>query len=144
MPKTIRRIQENGSDGRPLVFRWNTTYIRVFEATRAPHILSTHVLDQLIMGEIYYPTNLQGYNTTLVKDKKQAFITYEFHVGFCLVKYTAQVKQEGLRNLEFRFSTCLFHKNEPKGLVPQHASHVSSCWPYTHEKFEDEIFTECT
>jgi hypothetical protein len=22
-------------------------------------------------------------------------------------------------------------------------SQVSSCWPYTHDKFEDEIFTEC-
>jgi hypothetical protein len=29
-----------------------------------------------------------------------------------------------------------------KGLVLQHASQVSSCWPYAHDKFEDEVFTE--
>jgi hypothetical protein len=64
-------------------------------------------------------------------------------VGFYLVKDTTQSKQEGLRQLEFRFPVSQFHKHDPKGLVPQHASHVSSCWPYTHDKFEDEIFTEC-
>ena len=64
----------------------HTTYIRVFGATRAPHLLLDHVLDRLIMGEICYHTILQGYNTTLVKDKKRAFMPYEFHVGFYLVK----------------------------------------------------------
>jgi hypothetical protein len=24
----------------------------------------------------------------------------------------------------------------------KHASQVSSCWPYAHDRFEDEIFTE--
>jgi hypothetical protein len=24
----------------------------------------------------------------------------------------------------------------------KHASQVSSCWPYAHDKFEDEVFTE--
>jgi hypothetical protein len=60
-----------------------------------------------------------------------------------MVKDTAQDKQEGLSQLEFRFSTGRFYKHDPKGLVLQHASQVSSCWSYTHDKFEDEIFTEC-
>jgi hypothetical protein len=33
-------------------------------------------------------------------------------------------------------------KHDPKGLVLQHTSQVSSCWPYAHDRFEDEIFTE--
>jgi len=44
--------------------------------------------------------------------------------------------------LEFRFKTGRFRKHDPKGLVLQHASQVSSCWPYSHDRFEDEIFTE--
>jgi hypothetical protein len=120
-----------------------STYIRVFGATRAPHLLPAHVPDRLIVGEICYQTILQGYNATLVKDKKRAFIPYGFHVGFYLVKDTAQAKQEGLSQLEFRFPTGRFCKHDPKGLVLQHASQVSSCWPYAHDKFEDEIFTEC-
>jgi hypothetical protein len=77
-----------------------------------------------------------------VQGKKRAFIPYGFHVGFYLVKDTTQAKQEGLGQLKFIFQTCQFHKHDPKGLVLQHDSQVSSCWSYAHDKFEDEIFIE--
>jgi hypothetical protein len=80
-----------------------STYIRVFGATEAPHILPSHVPDHLVMGEIYYQTILQSYNATLVKDKKRAFIAYGFHVGFYMVKDIAQAKQEGLSQIYFTF-----------------------------------------
>jgi hypothetical protein len=105
----------------------HTTYIRVFRATRAPHFLPAHVPDQLIIGEICYHTILQGYNTTLVKDKKRAFIPYSFHVGFYIIKYNAQDKQEGLSQLEYRFLTGWFRKHDLEGLFLQHTSKVSSC-----------------
>jgi hypothetical protein len=75
------------------------TYIRVLEVTGAPHLLSTHVLEWLVVGEICYQTILQGYKAILVKDKKQVFIPYGFHVGLYLVKDTTQAKQEGMRKL---------------------------------------------
>jgi hypothetical protein len=59
-----------------------------------------------------------------------------------MVKDTVHAKQEGLSQLEFWFKTGRFRKHDPKGLVLQHASQVSSCWPYAHDRFEDEIFTE--
>jgi hypothetical protein len=68
------------------------TYIRVFGAIGAPHILPAHVPDHLVVGEICYQTILQGYNATLVKGKKWVFIPYGFHVGFYLVKDTTQAK----------------------------------------------------
>jgi hypothetical protein len=78
----------------------------------------------------------------LVKDKKRAFIPYGFHVEFYLVKDTTQAKQEGLSQLEFRFPMRRFHKHDPKGLVLQHASQMSSYWSYAHEKFKHEVFTK--
>jgi hypothetical protein len=75
------------------------TYIRVFGATRAPHLLLVYVPDRLVVGEICYETILQGYNATLVKDKKWAFIPYGFHIGFYMVKDIAQAKKEGLSQL---------------------------------------------
>jgi hypothetical protein len=33
-------------------------------------------------------------------------------------------------------------KHDPKDLVLKHALQVSSYWSYTHDKFEDEVFTE--
>jgi hypothetical protein len=59
-----------------------------------------------------------------------------------LVKDTAQSKQEGLSQLEFTFLTGQFRKHDPKGLVLKHASQVLSYWSYTHDKFEDEVFTK--
>jgi hypothetical protein len=47
-----------------------TTYIRVFGAIDAPHLLPSHIPNRLIVGEICYQTILRGYNVTLVKDKK--------------------------------------------------------------------------
>jgi hypothetical protein len=93
------------------------TYIRVFGATRASHLLPAHVSDWLVVREICYQTILEGCNATLVKEKKQTFIPYGFHVDFYLVKDTAQDKQEGLSQLEFKFQTCRFRKHDPKGLV---------------------------
>jgi hypothetical protein len=113
--------------------------IRVFGAIGAPHLLPSHVLVCLVVGEICYQTILQDYNATLVKDKKRAFIPYNFHIGFYLVKDTAQAKLEGLSQLEFRFPIDRFCKNDPKGLVLQHASQVSLCWSYAHDKFEEKI-----
>jgi hypothetical protein len=70
-------------------FEETSTYIRVFKDTSAPHLLLVHVSDHLILGEICYQTILQGYNASLVKDKKRAFIPYGFHIGFYMVKETA-------------------------------------------------------
>jgi hypothetical protein len=57
-----------------------------------------------------------------------------------MVKDIAQDKQEGLSQLESRLPTRQFRKHDPRGLLLQYASQVSSCWPYAHDKFEDEIF----
>jgi hypothetical protein len=81
------------------------TYIKVFSITGAPHLLPIYVPDWLVLGEICDQTILQGYNATLVKDKKQDFIPYGFHIRFCMVKDIAHAKQLGLGQLEFRFQT---------------------------------------
>jgi hypothetical protein len=69
-------------------FEETSTYIRMFKATSAPHLLPVHVPDRLILGEICYHTILQGYNASLVKNNKRSFILYGFHIGFYMVKDT--------------------------------------------------------
>jgi hypothetical protein len=81
------------------------TYIRLFGDTGTPHLLPTLVPDQLVVGEIFYQTIMQGYNSTLVKEKKRAFIPYGFHVEFYMVKDITQAQQEGLSELEYIFPT---------------------------------------
>jgi hypothetical protein len=100
------------------------------------------VSDRLVLGEIFYQTILQGFNTSLVKDKKRAFIPYGFYVGYHFVKDTTQAKKEAQNQVEYRFYTSRYRKHDPRNLVAQHASQVVSHWPYAHDTFEDEIFTE--
>jgi hypothetical protein len=94
------------------------------------------------LGEICYQTILQGFNASLVKDKKRAFIPYGFYVGYHLVKDTTQARQEAQNQVEYRFYTGRYKKHDPKGLVSQHVGQVVSHWSYAHDTFEDEIFTE--
>jgi hypothetical protein len=82
-------------------FEETRTYIRMFGAIGAPHLLSVHVPNHLILGDIFYQTILHGYNASLVKDKKRDFIPYGIHIGFYMVKYIAPVEQEGLNQLEY-------------------------------------------
>jgi hypothetical protein len=51
-------------------------------------------------------------------------------------------RQEGQVHLEYRFMTGRYRKHDPKGLVPKHAEQVVLTWPYAHEKWEEELFTE--
>jgi hypothetical protein len=118
MPNAYRSSQENDSKVGHWYLEETTTYIRLFGAMDTQHLIPTHVLDRVIVGEICSQTILQGYNATLVKDKKRAFIPYGFHVGFYMVKDIAQVKQDGLSHLEYRFPIGQFCKHDPKGLVP--------------------------
>jgi len=68
------------------------TYIKVFRSIEAPHLLPVYFPVRLVVGEICYQTILPGYNDTLIKDKKREFIPYGFHIGFYMVKNTAQAK----------------------------------------------------
>jgi hypothetical protein len=77
-----------------------------------------------------------------VKDKKRDFIPYGFHIRYYIVKDTTHAKQEGLSHLEYRFPTGQFRRHDPKGIVPQHTGKVASHWPYSHDSYEDELFTE--
>jgi hypothetical protein len=74
--------------------RYKKSYVVIssFGATRVPHLLPLYVPDRLVLGEICYQTIIQGYNATLVKDKKWDFIPYGFHISFCMVKDIAHDK----------------------------------------------------
>jgi len=65
-----------------------STHIKNFGAMVSQHLLPSHVSDKLVLGEIFYQTILQGFNTSLIKENKRAFIPYGFYVGYHLVKET--------------------------------------------------------
>jgi hypothetical protein len=67
-------------------------YLRIFRAIGAPHLFPYYVPDRMVLGEIYYQTIFQGFNASLVKDNKRAFIMYGFSVSYYFLKYFMQGK----------------------------------------------------
>jgi hypothetical protein len=96
----------------------------------------------MVLGEVFYQTFFQGFNASLVKDKKMVFIPYGFHIRYYFVKDAMWAKKEVQIHLEYMFPTCRYKKNDPKELVPKHVIQVVSYWPYAHDSFDDGIFTK--
>jgi len=69
------------------------TYVWIFGATGALDFHPAYVSDCLMLGEIWYETILQGFNASLIKDKKRDFIPYGFHIGYYIVKDTTHAKK---------------------------------------------------
>jgi len=63
-----------------------STYLGIFGATGAPHLLPAHVPNMMVLRLICYQTILHGFNASLIKYKKRAFIPYVFYVGYHFVK----------------------------------------------------------
>jgi hypothetical protein len=84
---------------------------------------------------------MQGFNATLVKDKKRFLSLMDFNRVLCGQRcQSCQARRPS--TLRIRFMTGRYRKHDPKGLVPKHAEQVVLTWPYTHEKWEEELFTK--
>jgi hypothetical protein len=98
--KSFPRLSESTKKVISRIGHWyleeKRTYLRIFGATRAPHLLPAYVPDQTSAGRIFYQTILQGFNASLVKDKKRDFIPYGFYIGYYFVKDTTHARKEGL------------------------------------------------
>jgi hypothetical protein len=46
------------------------TYIRIYGATKAPHLLPKFFLDKLVLQDIAYQMVIHGVGATLYRDKK--------------------------------------------------------------------------
>jgi hypothetical protein len=63
---------------------------------------------------------MQGFNATLVKEKKRIFMPYGFQIGYYTVRDTKHAKQEGQIQLEYKFMNGRFGKHDTKLLVLKH------------------------
>jgi hypothetical protein len=101
-----------------------------------------YVPNILVIGEICYQVIMQVFNATLVKDKNRLFIPYKFQIGYYVFNDTNHAKKEGQVHLEYKFMVGRYRNHDPKGLAPKHVEKVVFTWPYAHENWEEEMFTE--
>lgn len=58
-----------------------STDIRIYGATKAPHLLPKHVPERLVIREIAYQTILHGFNASLAKDQNKLCPAYPIYIG---------------------------------------------------------------
>jgi hypothetical protein len=58
------------------------------------------------------------------------------------VKDTTQAREESQNQIECRFVTRRYKRDDPKKLVGKHSNQVVSHWPYLYDDLKDKIFTE--
>jgi len=114
------------------------TYIRIYGATKAPHLLPKFVPERLVLREIAYQTILHGFNAYLVKEKLKTFISYSVCIGHYGLNNSVFARMEAHAMLEYGLPEGIFRRHDPHGLVAQHAAQEAILWPYSHDSWEDE------
>jgi len=56
-----------------------STYISIYGATKAPHLLPRYAPDRLVIRKIAYQTILHGFNASLIKDHKNVPTLFYLH-----------------------------------------------------------------
>jgi hypothetical protein len=109
------------------------TYLRIYGVTAPPHLLPKYVPIRLVLGEIFYQKNLQGFSASLAKDsRKRTFILYHMYISHYGLMNSKQARQESNDMIKYRFPQGKFRRHDPQILVAKHNPFVSITWPYTH------------
>ena len=61
-----------------------STYISIYGATKAPHLLPRYAPDRLVIRKIAYQTILHGFNASLIKDHKNVPTLFYLHRVVCV------------------------------------------------------------
>jgi hypothetical protein len=102
------------------------TYIRIYGATKAPHLLPCFFIDKLVLQEISYQTVIHGVGVTLYHKKKDIRPLLPLWIGsysFASLKQ-AQVEVDTL--LSYGFGEEQFRRHDPKKVVKSIASRTST------------------
>jgi hypothetical protein len=119
-----------------------STYIIIFRATGAPHLLPIHVPDKLVLGGNFLPDHIARVQCFFGKRQEKGIYSLwvlcrlPFHEGH----YTGQKRSSESNGVQVFYRR--YRKHDPRRLVVEHANQVISHWPYAHDDFEDEIFTK--
>jgi hypothetical protein len=95
------------------------------------------------VGEISYQIVIQGLNASPLKEtKKNIFNSYGFRLEHDFIKDLKHERKQASNHIEYKFPLGKIRRHDPKGLVSKHCDLVFVAWPYSHERWEDELFFE--
>jgi hypothetical protein len=114
------------------------TYIRIYGATKYPHLLPRIVPNKLVIKEVAYQSILHGFNSSSNKGWKKCCSSYPLHIEMYKLSNCNYARMEARAILEFNFSEERFMGHYPNEVISSHSSQIKYMWPYTNEKCEEE------
>lgn len=96
----------------------NGTYIRVFGATKAPHLLPKLIPDKLAIQEVAYQTLLRGVGASLARDKKAPWPALPLYIGYYGLGNVKAAREEGEALASYHFGEERFRRHDPHSVTP--------------------------
>jgi hypothetical protein len=113
------------------------TYIRVYGATKSPHLLQRFVPDRLVLHDIAYQTVIHGVGQHSTKIRRPYGPLY--HYGSDHTPFEASIK------LKWRYTCCyestweeIFRRHDTKEVVKEYCSKHKHSWEDTSTTWEEE------
>jgi hypothetical protein len=114
------------------------TYIRVYGATKAPHLLPRFVPDKLVLQELAYQTIVHGVGAALYRNKKDIWPSLPLWIGSYCFASLKQAQAEVDTLLSYGFGEECFRRHDPKKVVREHCIQNKYTWKYTSSFWEEE------
>jgi hypothetical protein len=114
------------------------TYIKIYRATKAPHLLPRFVPDKLVLQEVAYQTMINGVGEMLYRDKKEIWPPLPLWIGSYSFTNTKQAQDEVDVLLcitsEKRDSEGMTQRKLSKNTLIILASHGNTLWPHGRKR----------
>jgi hypothetical protein len=117
------------------------TYIQIYGATGAPHLLPKYVPDKLLAREIAYQTIEKGATAYLSEKNKKYWPIFPIQVG----SYSLENKKQDEKEVEALKELCLYlgepKSHDPQNVVYEHMKVVKLAPQTMHEsQFSEDVF----
>jgi hypothetical protein len=113
------------------------TYIKIYGAIKAPHLLPRSVPYKVVLQEIAYQTVIQKFRASLYRDKKSIWPPLPFWVESYSFEGIKQAQVEVDTLLSFFFREERLRRNDPKQVVKEYCSKHKHNGEYTSTKWEE-------
>jgi hypothetical protein len=114
------------------------TYIRIYGATKAPHLLPRFVPDKLVLQELAYQTIIHGVGAALYRNKKDIWPSLPLWIGSYSFASIKQAEDEVNTLLSYGFGEERFRRHDPKKVVREYCIQNKFTWEYTSTFWEEE------
>lgn len=105
----------------------DNAYIKIYVATKPPHMLPRYVPNIPVLKEVAYQTIMHGFNDSLIKDQKKLCPTYLLYIGLYKLNNSTFARMEAKAIQHYKFVEEIFKRHDLQKVVFYHAV----MWPYT-------------